>query len=355
MRESRALPLALGALAVTSGIASLSFDIIFAVTLSRAKSTVRANSAAIVASGLGSVNLILLLLLLFRQIGYRSGAHIQDSGHGRQHTHLLAAFTTIFGVLAAVASAVLLGIVRSRLDDLQQRTIRSPTLSLIVAAFTIWAIFLVLQALFVVCMVLIQRKDFQEHIRPYHAGLEPHNSSEMQERSLPEGVPRHSGNRGAASMESKSPRSSSGRSRSGSETIASVRSSFQQVVRPITSKTKLIASKPPYRPPSIDTSREPATATEDGFDSWDTSAVDAQSRQVMESASPTPPRFLETIPASPTTSRSPSPGFPLDLAPPKPRRRSRSYSPVNSMRDASRTSRTASPTESLSEAHIHPH
>lgn len=76
----------------------------------------------------------------------------------------------------------------------------------------------------------------------------------------------------------------------------------------------------------------------------------------MDSSSPPPGRLLETIPASPTTSRSPSPGNKLDLLePPRTRRRSRSYSPASTrtvQSQAPRTSFTQHATQS--ESHIHP-
>lgn len=359
MGVQRALPLALGALAVASGAALVTFDIIFAVTLSSASSPTDTRVTAIVSSGLGSVTVALLLLLLGRQVRYRNGAHIQDFGHGRQHTYLLAGFAGVFGVLSAVASAFVLAMMRSRVSELPKMIISSPTESLVAGGFIVWAVALLSQAVFIICMVIIQRRDFQQQIRPYQPETTP-EAPESPESEMKETRPRAlsapgSEYRGSASMESKSPPPSSGRSRAGSDTMASFRSSLSQVVRPITSKTKLINNKSPYRPTSIDSShRDTSISIEDGFDSWDTSTVDAQSRQAVESASPTPPRFLETIPASPTGSRSPSPGFPLDLEPPKTRKRSRSYSPANSYRDLPRT-RTTSPTESMNnEAHIHP-
>jgi hypothetical protein len=360
MGVPRVLPLTLGVLAISSGVALLTFDIIFSVALSRNSSPVKANVVAIVASVLTALAVVLLLLLLGRQIRYRNGAHIQDLGHGKQHTYLLAGFSGVFGILSTVTTAVLLGVMRNRIADLPRRTIHSSTSSLITGGFIVWAISLLSQAIFVICMVIIQRKDFQQQIQPYHADSQPQEFPEMQEPSRPRASGNQENNyRGSPSMESKSPPSSSGRSRAGSDTMSSFRSSLSQVVRPINSKSKLINNnhKLLYRPPSMDSShRDTTVSIEDGFDSWDTSAVDAESRQAVASASPTPPRFLETIPASPTTSRSPSPGFPLDLEPPKTRKRSRSYSPANSYRDLPRTPRTAmtSPTESTNEAHIHP-
>ncbi|CAK7213202.1 hypothetical protein SCUCBS95973_001720 [Sporothrix curviconia] len=187
------------------------------------------------------------------------------------------------------------------------------------------------------------------------------------------------------------PGSSAGRS----DTVNSIRSSFSQVIRPITSKTRLISpstighsdSSPSisgtssqrssaWRPDSLaGSSTSPASTyasrerdvrpSIEDFDSWDTSAVDLQNRLTVLESSVTPSaiasRFLETIPASPTTSRSPSPGMPLDLEPPHSRRRrSRSYSPAaSSMRSASGTrlrSQSQSQPQSppFGEAHIHP-
>ena len=356
MGVSRALPLGLGAIAIASGTAILMFDVIFAITLTRSSSPGKANVVAIVASGLGGVTVALLTLLLARQIRYRNGAHIQDFGHGRQHTYLLAGFAGVFGILSAVASAVTLGLMRIRIADLPRRTLHSSTESLITGGFIVWAVSLLSQAVFVICMVIIQRRDFQQQIQPYRAETPPQDLSEMQEnRPRAESAQSSMGHRPHSSMDSKTSPSSSGRSRAGSDTMASFRSSLSQVVRPITSKTKLIQNNhKSHRPKSLESStRDTSISIEDGFDSWDTSTVDAESRQAVASVSPTPPRFLETIPASPTTSRSPSPGFPLDLEPPKTRKRSRSYSPANSYRDLPK-SRTTSPVENSNEAHIHP-
>lgn len=360
MKVSRLLPLAIGALAVSGGVALLSFDIIFAVTLSRNISPFGTNVVAIVASGLEGISVVLLLILLGRQIRYQSRSQVLDSGHRRQHTYMLAGFVGIFGVLSAVASAVLLGMMRNRIGELPRRTIHSSTEGLMAGAFVTWAISLVSQASFVVCMVLVQMKEFRQQIQPYRIDAEPRSFPEMEEST----EQRVSTSHGPTDLQNpRSPRPSSARSRAGSDTMSSFRSSLSQVVRPITSKTKLIQNNQRFvnRPSSVDSNHhDPSVSVEDGFDSWDTSAVDAQSRYAVESsASPTPQRFLETIPASPTGSRSPSPGFPLDLEPPKTRQRSRSYSPANSHRnrigDRPRTARTISPTESMvNESHIHP-
>ena len=163
--------------------------------------------------------------------------------------------------------------------------------------------------------------------------------------------------RGSVSFDSPTPPGSSG-GRS-----ASIRSSLSQaVLRPITSRTRLlsISRRSSYRPASLDLTatheRRSRSSTDEGFDSWDTSAVDAQNRQtVLESSSPPPlARSLETIPASPITSRSPSPATTLEmLDPPRTKRRSRSYSPASSRAiQAQRAAFTQQTTQS--ESHIHP-
>ncbi|ERT02023.1 hypothetical protein HMPREF1624_00318 [Sporothrix schenckii ATCC 58251] len=189
-----------------------------------------------------------------------------------------------------------------------------------------------------------------------------------------------------------------GSSGGGSDTMASIRTSFSQVIRPITSKTRLVSPNSvssglvghsdtsisgtssqrssAWRPISLaGSSASPASTCAsrerdvrpsiEDFDSWDTSAVDPQNRLTVLESSTLPAaiagRFLETIPASPTTSRSPSPGTPLDLEPPRSRqRRSRSYSPsASSMHSASGArlrsqSHSQSPPPPPGEAHIHP-
>lgn len=171
--------------------------------------------------------------------------------------------------------------------------------------------------------------------------------------------------------------------------LSSWRSSLYSAMRPIPSKTHLLASNSQYSLPlhmrqsdSIDSiamherqTTSVATALENGFNSEDINSVDPQNRQAIAEAAPTcspampPAPFLETIAASPMTSRQPSPALPptdseLDLGnslfvPPKSiRRRSRSFSPASmrSMefaREAFTQHATMSETR-ISEAHIHP-
>ncbi|RDW78409.1 hypothetical protein BP5796_06261 [Coleophoma crateriformis] len=328
----------------------LSINIAFAVTFSRSNTPLGARAPPIIASVFVLIALLLLTLLLGRHIRYRNGGHVQDIGRGPQYTQLLNGLCALFSALSAITTAVSLAMLAARTAHLPTITVHSTTRSLISGGFVIWAISLVSEGTFIISMVVALKRSLQ-------VGLEAPpvfstDVSEMKESERRRSGSANAEDRGPSSIESSRP------SRSRSDTLTSIRSSLSIVVRPITSKTRLMSAsqKPAQRPASDDSGyRDTVVSVEDGFDSWDTSAVDPQSRQaVMESASPTPPRCpLETIPASPSTSRSPSPGFPLDLEPPrKTRPRSRSYSPARNY--AERETRTISPTPSLREAHIHP-
>ncbi|KAL2133875.1 hypothetical protein VTI74DRAFT_1491 [Chaetomium olivicolor] len=162
-----------------------------------------------------------------------------------------------------------------------------------------------------------------------------------------------------SSFEPPTPPGSSG-GRSATETMNSLRSSFSNVMRPVSRARLLsISRRSSHRASSLDmhSLHESKTrSTVEGFDSWDTSAVDPENRQtVLESSSPPPTRFLEPIPDSPTESPSPSPDLPVDILepPPRTRRRNRSFSPVSTRTiEAQRAAFTQQ--ESHSEAHIHP-
>lgn len=367
MTFERTLPLALGALAVSSGLALLTFDILFSISLHQSSKDSGVRIVAVVASGLEAAAVTLFVLLVGRQIRYRNGSHIQDLGHGRKYTYLLAGLGAVFGVSSAAMSASMLGLVKSRVGR-SQEMMGATVNQLVAGGFVAWGVALISQAAFVICMVVFQRRDFQQQIQPYRLDIGASNDeTAAEDMELPttpknkQGLSYPSHSEKTSSFSKTPPSSSSGRSRAGSDTMNSIRSSLSQAMRPATSKTKLISKTSPYRASSAESNRETIAQTDDGFDSWDTSTVDAQSRHAVESASPTPTRFLETIPASPTTSRSPSPGFPLDFPmdlepPPRIRRRSRSLMGGNSYREIPRGTRATSPEgpSAKHESHIHP-
>ncbi|KYK57767.1 hypothetical protein DCS_04780 [Drechmeria coniospora] len=133
--------------------------------------------------------------------------------------------------------------------------------------------------------------------------------------------------------------------------IHSFKSSVSLAMRPSSSKGKLLATSK-GRPPSLD-STPGRTSAETSFDSWDTSSVDVHNRQVvLEMSSPTQKSCsLETIPASPSGSRSQSPGSDPTLERPPTLRRSRSYS-ASTIRQLEEAG--LNPRDSIDERNIHP-
>lgn len=128
-----------------------------------------------------------------------------------------------------------------------------------------------------------------------------------------------------------------------------IKLAFPQAIRHTSSRTRLLQSKDSTQTLTIDTSGP--NATQESFDTWDTSSVDVRNRQVVMDVGTSPisrSYTLETIPASPRTSINPV--TILDLAPPRPiLKRSRSHSPAT-RRPIPRGRAPASP----SELHIHP-
>ncbi|PNP50955.1 hypothetical protein THARTR1_08576 [Trichoderma harzianum] len=148
-------------------------------------------------------------------------------------------------------------------------------------------------------------------------------------------------------------RSNSADGKSMAETVASSVTYVAHSIRSVSSKSKMRSSKERSRSMSTDSTANRSTMADDAFDSWDTSSVDVHNREaVLEISTPTQskPRGLETIPASPVASRSPSPQSFTELEPPRiqTRRRSRSYSPVSIRRELRDLP------SSSGEAHIHP-
>ncbi|KAG9247220.1 hypothetical protein BJ878DRAFT_209238 [Calycina marina] len=347
MAAPKALPLVLGTLAILSTLAMVAFDIIFAISLTQPPSPHALRIIAIVAAGFGSATAALTLVLLGRQIRYRNENSL--GGHGQHFTYLFAGSSGICGLLTSVASVLLLGLMSKNLQNLPQQIVGASAKHMIVSGFIVWAIAMLSQTVFVICIMLVPRRELQQQIRRYSAAeVRPTSGAEEKPIRQEDAYSPQELQRGSFSMEHKSP-STTGRSRSYSDTMTSIRSS----VKTSNSRSKLISPKS-KRTLSITSSHyEPSIIVEDSFDSWDYSAAESKT-------SPTAPGFLETIPASPTTSRSNSPGVPLDLEPPRPAR-SRSYSPSDgrstrpySPSNSLRRPRNISPTEPSKEAHIHP-
>jgi hypothetical protein len=347
------LALPFGAVAILTTIPPITFIISFAAVLRRANLSL--STPAIVASPFGVLGLMSLVGLFYLHLRdhYHHSDQMMETRQKRQE--LLTAAAGLLCILFSAVSLATFVWMQIRSPDLPRTILGVASQAFLTAAFVLWAVSSLAQAAFLLIIMFVSRGVAQK-TQSLHTDEEPHHFPEMQQTRRPQTAPPPS--RGRESSDTPS-FSSKSRKRSGSDAMNSMRSSFTQVVRPISSKTRLVSQKQAQRPTSLDSGTGEREIVEDSFDSWDTSAVDPQARQYVMSAgnstntsSPNPGRILETIPASPTGSRSPSPGFPLDLEPPLRRRRSRSHSPATTIVDIRRRDPVPSPTGS--EAHIHP-
>ncbi|KAJ9137291.1 hypothetical protein NKR23_g9216 [Pleurostoma richardsiae] len=346
MAIPRVVSVLLGTLTALATSALLALDIVLAQALSDPTSSVRIT--AILSAVLEALVLCLFLWLLATY----SKQALQDKS---KLNGLFFGLGVVLCVVAAAVSVAALVCLSNASTKLSSSVLGPNAVPFLIGASVALGLAFAAQLIFLVVHFVLVRMHRQDRPHSLHTQEDGNRSPQPHVKSIRYSQTSPSAKtRGSTSIDSKSPPGSSG-GRSAAETMGSIRSSFSHVVRPISSKTRLLPHNT-RRPASLDSipHRDRSSMPEDGFDSWDTSAVDPHNRRtVLESSSPIPGRFLETIPASPSTSRSPSPGTPLDLEPPRTRRRSRSYSPATSKRSLqTRPSFTQQP--SASESHIHP-
>ncbi|KAI4870937.1 hypothetical protein F4820DRAFT_442800 [Hypoxylon rubiginosum] len=354
MARLRVLCAALGTVALLATAATLALEVIIAQGLWTLTAPVRI--AAVVASACQVVVLIMLIILLANCFG-----RVADFGR-RKPNGVWFALGLVASILASVASVVML-VVMGKTQELPETLLQIPSANFLIGSAIALVCAFVGQLVFIVVYFVVHRMPDSEQALSLHTNEDGPRSSPIHVKSIPytrtapattqTSLNQTKTKERALADYPTPPGSSSGRSMA--ETMSSIRTSLSQAVRPSTSKTGLLSngSRTGRRPASIDSNgyRERSSVTEDGFDSWDTSSVDPQNRQiVVDTSPPIRSRFLETIPASPTTSRSPSPGCPLDLEPPKRSRRSRSYSPL----PRPHHERSLTPQSTSGELHIHP-
>ncbi|PNY29892.1 Uncharacterized protein TCAP_00187 [Tolypocladium capitatum] len=325
-----------GALAVLATSSAVCLQIVVAIRIE--KPALRA--ASIVAASLESV----LLLIL----GWLAASNIWQPGKIPSSRCLSIAFgfEILACTLASAASAVALAhLGKSKAEDDEDAVLAASSATVTLA--------IVAQLMFVILHFVTSRAIALGKASSSETDADSQRTPNFNVRSI-----RYSrtspGSVQAQEMASVEPKDSgsSTMTRSTMGTVGSFRTTVCQVIRPSSSKTRLLSAREQRRPPSLD-SIPCRSSAENPFDSWDTSSVDAHNRQVVLEMSSPPPksRGLETIPASPTASRSPSPGTRSDLEPPRSLRRSRSYS-SSTLRQLEEARLT--PTGSANELHIHP-
>ncbi|KAI1501050.1 hypothetical protein F5X99DRAFT_221010 [Biscogniauxia marginata] len=349
MQRTLATVLGIAALLATGAV--LALNVVLALGLWTTTSPVRI--AAVVASTFEAAVFIVLSIRLASCSWPFKGFEIRSS------CGVWFAISLLTSVLASTASVIPL-VLMSKTADLPKTILQVPVTSLLIGSSVALGFAFAAQLIFIVVHFVLHRlhgsdNAFSLHTNDDNRSLHAHKYV----KSIPYSQTRvatfhpNMKERFSSSSEYATPPNSSG-GRSGADPTSSVRSSFSYSVRPMGSRTRLLsnASRTRQRTASTDSDfhLERLSIPEEGFDSWDTSAVDPRNRQlVLNSSPPMRSGFLETIPASPTTSRSPSPGTPFDLEPPRPCR-SRSYSPVSRPQHE----RTVSRQSSTDELHIHP-
>ncbi|KAI5864660.1 hypothetical protein GGS23DRAFT_458359 [Durotheca rogersii] len=350
MLRPRVLAAGLGVAALLATAAILALEVAIAQALWPLALQIRV--AAVVASAWQATMLIILAVFLAKAMG-----PVKDYG-SRKPNGAWFALGVVASVLASAACVVML-VLMGKEEDLPETLFRLPPVNFLIGSAIALVSAFVGQLTFIVVYFVVHRLSDSEHTLSLHTNDDSARTPPIRVKSVP--YSRTTPATSQIKMQQRmsmdySSRPGSSGSRSVAETMSSIRTSISHVVRPSGSRTRLLSSssKPGRRPPSTGSGgyRERSSLAEDGFDSWDTSSVDPQNRQtVLDTTNLTiRSRFLETIPASPTTSRSPSPGCPLDLEPPKRSRRSRSYSPVPRAQQERSMTTLVQP----GELHIHP-
>ena len=332
-----------GIVAVLATIASTTFIIIFAITLTVAHLPI--SILALVAAVTQLLSLATLSYLTFRQLyrGDLTRVDVRIGGRRRRKRNWLVV-VLLPSFAAALVAAATLGWIKIRLDTLPELVLGRPKNAFLLSAFTVWAVSLLAQTVFSFSVVWNGEHPRQDDVTDFVP-----NVLDVQPAMKEPGRPNTAGTAQLQRFQ-EAPLLSPPSSPAMTEAFSSLRSSLSVVVRPVTSRTRLLTRQHSFpgdsKSSSLDISMRDRTSKDDGFDTWDTSGVGSDIREtVLQSSSQTTRGpGLETIPGS----RSPSPAKALDgpynlPSPPQ--------SPRRFPRPGSSRQRSAS---TSNEDHIHP-
>ncbi|KFZ02009.1 hypothetical protein V501_09690 [Pseudogymnoascus sp. VKM F-4519 (FW-2642)] len=345
-----------GALAVATLAANLALTFAFAINLRKFGHP--AGVLASASAALGGLSLCGIVFVGLRRIFYQQSGEPSKAASWRLWKSTLeVAIILIIWSLCAIATFI--WILCTQKDGLPLNTLGMSTQTLVIIALILWAVSGLAHSLYMMSIASVVRKELHA-AQGAAAAEEGQAAPEMAETSNPTVDDSQRSNYSSTYVGSLGSTSTGSiQKRSSSETRSSIRYSFTNAIRPMTSTTRLIAHRQSHRSPSIESAGERDFIH--SFDSWDTSGVEGPAWESTLSfgitnssplsAIPPHPRILETIPASPTaSSRSQSPGYTLDFPPPSIyTRHSRSQSPAASFRELS-----GSYSPVGSEKHIHP-
>lgn len=362
----RSLAPVLSILACLVTAVSTTFTVVFAVVFTQASLDLAI--PAIIASAMNALFLPILALCISRRPCCFRDGHTGDQLRGSPALQASAAILSLLGIAATLTTLVWMEI---RFSDLPRSIIGAPTQHLLLAGFMIWGATIMSTVPLITVLFLYHHPDTVARARLSRTETWSHESPEMRDRnaqSFTAGDPVEENHLNPLGQPLD-------RDRRSSDTLKSFRSSLSYVVRPMTSKTRLLAPSTPFRRELNNSRLSTATVHDDfqsanvdnGFDTWDTSAVPCYALFPLEITAPVSTTMtaqrrrshcLETIPGSPAVSRTPSPGCPLDVdhaSQTRPGRRlSRSMSPYPRIPGISQgLMRPASYTD-ITQAHIHP-
>lgn len=346
----------ISALAVGTLAANLALTIGFAANLRKFGHP--AGVLACASAALGGLSLCGIIFVGLRRIYYeQSGKPLKAARWRLWKSTLEVAIILIIWSLCAIATFI--WILCARKESLPPNTLGMSTQTLAIIALILWAVSGLTHSLYMISIASVVRQELRA-TQGVAAAEEGQVASEMGETSNPTVDDSQRSNDSSTYVGSLGSTSTGSiQKRSSSETRSSIRNSFTNAIRPMTSKTHLINHRQSHRPPSLDFAAGERDFI-DSFDSWDTSGVEGPAWESTLSfgvttssplsSIPSHPRILETIPASPTvSSRSQSPAYTLDFPPPHTyARNSRSQSP-SSFRELS-----GSHSPIGNEKHIHP-
>jgi hypothetical protein len=342
MFQSRKFYLSLvGVVAWSSTAAETILSILEAVYLSTRQSTLLHIAAA--SSALDAVSLCCIALYIYQDVRQRGGFNNRAA-----QARVLTGVSILLSTVALVVSLAQIIVIKSKWDEVIQALSAGPISnwnSLVAAQIALWAVSCLSQ-------IVLYTSAFWQRQMPEAQAVAvsgPRDSvmsdihSSHHTRNLYLMEPAQASSPLAAGMSSPTFSSRS------SHSLKNFRESLRHVVRPATSRTTLI-SRPSFNHDAGSTYSHTESVENvshsDGFDSWDTSSVSFQARDVVMQTAPSKGTILDPIPGSrPTSPGRALEGPFLNKLPEE----EEEFTPPKMMPDISRP-----PSPAVSEAHIHP-
>ncbi|OJD28699.1 uv excision repair protein [Diplodia corticola] len=266
-REPSSRRLTLSTLALAATILSI-VTVAFSALTAASLASLSFRALAIISVLLNIAALAALVLFLI-QVVWRGDERWYSSAKSR--TVLLSLYSVPL-FLASLLTVVTYGLTQSHIDHVRAKDSGASS-DFMAAKFAVWALSTLTQAIFIVAATrwLPLASDASLSRSPTEI-----HGQEMRDRAPPMMLDLKGENPGG---DLASPTFST-------DTLSrdSWRSSLQQVVRPITSRTRLLSMTSSLRKSgsfySGNTTRTNSIAPSDGFESWDTSSVDQQARDI---------------------------------------------------------------------------